>query len=54
MIDRNFGGRRVQIVGGYKRLDELSDSSKVFVQSIKRKLFRFTRKSLHTKRSRII
>ncbi|BCV06352.1 MAG: hypothetical protein CM15mV131_250 [uncultured marine virus] len=25
MIDRNFGGRRVQIIGGYKRLDELSD-----------------------------
>ena len=30
MIDRNFGGRRVQIVGGYKRLDELSDSLKKF------------------------
>ena len=26
MLDRNFGGRRVQIVGGYKRLDELSQS----------------------------
>jgi len=24
MIDRNFGGRRVQIVGSYQRLDELS------------------------------
>ena len=30
MIDRNFGGRRVQIIGGYKRLDELSDSLKKF------------------------
>ncbi len=30
MLDRNFGGRRVQIVGGYKRLDELSDSLKKF------------------------
>ena len=30
MIDRNFGGSRVQIVGGYKRLDELSDSLKKF------------------------
>jgi len=30
MIDRNFGGRRVQIVGGYKRLDELADSLKKF------------------------
>jgi len=30
MIDRNFGGRRVQIVGGYKRLNELSDSLKKF------------------------
>ena len=25
MIDRNFGGRRVQIVGNYQRLDELTD-----------------------------
>ena len=30
MIDRTFGGRRVQMVGGYKRLDELSDSLKKF------------------------
>jgi SNF2 family DNA or RNA helicase len=30
MIDRNFGGRRVQIVGGYKRLDELTDILNVF------------------------
>jgi SNF2 family DNA or RNA helicase len=30
MIDRNFGGRRVQIVGGYKRLDELANSLKKF------------------------
>jgi SNF2 family DNA or RNA helicase len=30
MIDRNFGGRRVQIVGGYKRLDELTNILNVF------------------------
>ena len=30
MRQANFGGRRVQIVGGYKRLDELSDSLKKF------------------------
>ena len=30
MLDRNFGGRRVQIIGGYKRLDELSDILKAF------------------------
>ena len=30
MVDRNFGGRRVQIVGGYKRLDELSEKLKPF------------------------
>ena len=30
MLDRNFGGRRVQIVGGYKRLDELSTLLKPF------------------------
>jgi len=30
MLDRNFGGRRVQIVGGYKRLDELSNLLKPF------------------------
>ena len=30
MIDRNFSGRRVQIVGGYKRLDELTDILNVF------------------------
>jgi len=30
MLDRNFGGRRVQIVGGYKRLDELSRILKAF------------------------
>ena len=30
MIDRNFGGRRVQIVGGYKRLDAFSDYLKKF------------------------
>jgi len=30
MLDRNFGGRRVQIVGGYKRLDELAEILKAF------------------------
>ena len=30
MIDRNFGGRRVQIVGGYQRLDELAEILKAF------------------------
>ena len=30
MIDRNFGGRRVQLIGSYKRLDELADKLKTF------------------------
>jgi len=30
MIDRNFGGRRVQLIGSYKRLDELADKLKGF------------------------
>ena len=30
MIDRNFGGRRVQLIGSYKRLDELADKLKAF------------------------
>jgi len=30
MIERNFGGRRVQLVGSYKRLDELSEKIKTF------------------------
>ena len=30
MLDRNFGGRRVQIVGSYQRLDELSEKLKPF------------------------
>ena len=30
MVDRNFGGRRVQIPAGYKRLDELSRILKAF------------------------
>ena len=30
MLDRNFGGRRVQIVGGYKRLGELASILKPF------------------------
>ena len=31
MIDRNFGGRRVQLIGSYKRLDELADNIKSFL-----------------------
>ena len=30
MIDRNFGGRRVQIVGSYQRLEELEAKLKAF------------------------
>ena len=30
MIDRNFGGRRVQLIGSYKRLDELEETLKKF------------------------
>ena len=30
MIERNFGGRRVQLVGSYKRLDELAENIKSF------------------------
>ena len=30
MVERNFGGRRVQIVGNYQRLDELEDILKKF------------------------
>ena len=30
MVDRNFGGRRVQIVASYQRLDELEDILKAF------------------------
>ena len=30
MLDRNFGGRRVQIVGSYQRLDELAEKLKPF------------------------
>ena len=30
MIERNFGGRRVQLIGSYKRLDELAESLKKF------------------------
>ena len=30
MIDRNFGGRRVQLIGSYKRLDELATKLKAF------------------------
>ena len=30
MVERNFGGRRVQIVGSYRRLDELSEKLEKF------------------------
>ena len=30
MIERNFGGRRVQLIASYKRLDELSENIKKF------------------------
>ena len=30
MIERNFGGRRVQIVASYRRLDEIAETLKVF------------------------
>jgi SNF2 family DNA or RNA helicase len=30
MVDRNFGGRRVQLIGSYKRLDELATKLKAF------------------------
>jgi SNF2 family DNA or RNA helicase len=30
MIDKNFGGRRVQLIGSYKRLDELAEKLKIF------------------------
>ena len=30
MLERNFGGRRVQIIGSYQRLDELSENIKKF------------------------
>ena len=30
MVTRNFGGRQVQIVGSYRKLDELSDNLKAF------------------------
>ena len=30
MIERNFGGRRVQLIGSYQRLDELSENIKKF------------------------
>ena len=30
MIDKNFGGRRVQLIGSYKNLDELANSIKAF------------------------
>ena len=38
MIDRNFGGRRVQIVGSYKRLDELEEILKEFSYRVQKKI----------------
>ena len=37
MVDRNFGGRRVQIVGSYKRLDELEEILKEFSYRVQKK-----------------
>ena len=37
MIERNFGGRRVQLVGSYKRLDELADNIKAFSYRVQKK-----------------
>ena len=34
MIERNFGGRKVQLIGSYKRLDELSDKLKFFTYRV--------------------
>jgi SNF2 family DNA or RNA helicase len=37
MIERNFGGRRVQIVGSYRRLDELSEKLENFSYRVLKK-----------------
>ena len=37
MVDRNFGGRRVQIVGSYQRLDELEEILKEFSYRVQKK-----------------
>ena len=37
MMDRNFGGRRVQIVGSYQRLDELEEILKEFSYRVQKK-----------------
>ena len=43
MLDRNFGGSRVQMIGSYKRLDELATKLKAFSYRVfKRRLSRFT------------
>jgi len=34
MIERNFGGRRVQLIGSYRRLDELSEKLKFFTYRV--------------------
>ena len=37
MVERNFGGRRVQIVGSYRRLDELSEKLEKFSYRVLKK-----------------
>ena len=37
MVERNFGGRRVQIVGSYQRLDELEKTLKKFSYRVQKK-----------------
>jgi len=37
MIDRNFGGRRVQIIGSYKNLNELEEILKAFSYRVQKK-----------------
>ena len=54
MRNANFGGRRVQLIAGYQRLDELSKILKPFSDRVlKEKLPGPTRKNIHRKTSRI-
>ena len=53
MVDRNFGGRRVQIPTGYQRLDELSEILKKFSDRVlKRRLSGPTSKNIYRETSR--
>ena len=53
MVDRNFGGRRVQIPTGYQRLDELSEILKKFsYRVLKEDCLDSTTKDLYRKTSR--